>query len=145
MTKEKQVPSVLPELLKMAGTPLALNPLVKPQVEQFWDAQEKLLQEAEAFTRHWFARRHEATKSAMDAAKKATVSANDPTEAMQAMADWQRHSVERIAEDAGEWMDMVARCTGHVVRSEAQVSEEALEEAVRQTKSATKSKSATPV
>ncbi len=31
--------------------------LLGPQIKQFWQAQERILTEAEDFARHWFARR----------------------------------------------------------------------------------------
>ena len=51
--------TALTDLMKQTQAAVTLNPMVRPQIEQFWQAQEKMLQEAQAFTEHWFERRHQ--------------------------------------------------------------------------------------
>lgn len=99
------------------------------QMAQFWKAQERIVSETEAFARHWFARRHEAAKSALEACEQAAA-ANplDASGALEAFREWQAHSAERMAADLREWVDLWARCAGHLVRGEIGASAETLEE-----------------
>ncbi|WP_101067954.1 phasin family protein [Roseovarius salinarum] len=144
--KQTKSDKSISEILRPAQEALSLNPVFGPQVEQFWAAQEKMLDETETFTRHWFERRHEAARTALDAARKASASGtSDPAEAMQAMRDWQQHSMERMTADAREWFDCMARCAGHFVSGEMEASEAAVGTAAKQAGAAAKSKSSTPV
>lgn len=141
-----QAPASFLEIFKSAQGMLPFNAALAPQVEQFWEAQEKMLAEAEAFTRHWFERRHEATRTALEAAQKATSAGNShPAIAMQAMMDWQRHSMERMAEDAREWLDVVSHCASQVAEGEAEAAEQSVKQAVETVKRAEKTSKTTPV
>lgn len=134
------------DIFRQVPALFSVNPMVGPQVEHFWKAQEEMLKEAETFSEHWFARRHAATKTALDAAKEVTANGgSNPALALEAMFDWQRHSMERIAEDFKEWADMCARCAGHVARAEIEGDSEAIEETAKRAAAATKTKHATPV
>lgn len=63
--------------------------------------QARLLNEAEAFSRHWFQRRNDAIETAADALHQMNSNgAAGPAEALRAMADWQRRSLERLGADA---------------------------------------------
>jgi len=137
--------TALTDLMKQTQAAVTLNPMVRPQIEQFWQAQEKMLQEAQAFTEHWFERRHDATKTALKAADHVTNGGSDPSEALKTMSDWQRHSVERVMEDFREWVELCTRCAGHVTTAEVEAEKEGLEKAAKQVKSASKTKHATPV
>ncbi len=141
-----EMPELFSETVKTMQSAMTVNPIVGPQLEQFWNAQEKLLDEAEVFTRHWFERRHQATRTAMEAARKATsTESGTPAEAMKTIADWQRHSLERMVEDAREWMDMATRCSTFISESEAEVVEEAIQEATKTAGKATRSAKSEPV
>jgi len=145
-TEQSGTPEVLSDIIKSAQSMLGMTPVLQPQMEQFWDAQEKMLSEAEGFTRHWFERRHQATRTALDAVKQATSGEkSDPVSAMQTMSDWQKHSVERMTEDAREWFDMMTRCTREVVESELEAADETAKKASEQVARAKKSGAATPV
>lgn len=127
-------------------TAVPSNPLVTPQIEQFWDAQEKLLAETQRFTQHWFERRHEAIRSGLATARAATTAPqNDPGAAMTAMVDWQKQSAERLAEDAKEWFETMSRCAEYVVSTETEVLEDSMKEAADMTRKATKSAKSEPV
>ncbi|MCE8515429.1 phasin family protein [Ruegeria pomeroyi] len=142
----KITPASFTEVLKSMQGPVSMTSLVQPQLEQFWDAQEKLLAESERFTRHWFERRHEAIRTALDAARSATAAdPSNPAEAMETVMDWQRHSVERMVEDAREWFDTVSRCADYVTKTEAEAVEETLGEARDIARKATKSAKSEPV
>ncbi|SDC49277.1 phasin family protein [Ruegeria marina] len=139
-------PEAFADILKSLQAPAPMTTLVSPQMEQFWDAQEKLLSESERFTRHWFERRHEAIRTALDAARTATSSERaDPAKAMEAMLDWQRHSVERLVEDAREWFDTVSRCADYVTKTEAEAVGETIGEAKELTRKATRSAKSEPI
>ncbi len=134
------------DILKSTQSAMSMNPVLAPQIEEFWNAQEQMLNEAEVYTRHWFERRHEATRTALDTARKATTDGNgDPTTAMQAMMEWQRHSVERLAEDAREWFEMVSRCAGQVTEGEVEAVGETIKEATETAKKVGKTSKTTPV
>lgn len=124
----------------------AFNPMIGPQIEHFWEAQEKILDESETFARNWFERRHEATRSAMSAAKGVTrAGSTDPATAARALADWHSRSLERMAEDLRDWFDMCSRCAGHLTRAEIEAGEDALNAAARQAPSARPAGDSVPV
>ncbi|WP_245603017.1 hypothetical protein [Leisingera methylohalidivorans] len=134
------------EALKPLQSTLLFNPMFKPQVEQFWNVQERILDEAELFARHWFERRHEATRTALDAARTAVSGEPlEPAAAMEAFSEWRRHSAERIAEDGREWFGMMSRCASYASKTEAEAVGEAAEEAVKITNKATKPVQSEPV
>ena len=61
----------------------------RPPYRKVLQAQGNALQEAQAFTETWFARRHTATKSALEAAQGITKNGgSDPTELAKGMTDW---------------------------------------------------------
>ena len=116
------------EVLKSMQGMMSLNPTIMPQVEQFWKAQDRLLNEAEEYSRLWFQRRHEAARTAIETARETTSGDKiEPTKAMRQMAEWQRHSIERMVEDTREWFEMVSRCSKHVIETEAEAIGESME------------------
>lgn len=121
---------VFTEILKSMQGMMSVNPVVTPQVEQFWNAQDRFLSEAEEYSRFWFQRRHEAARSALETARETTSGGTiEPVNAMQNMVEWQRHSVERMVEDAREWFEMVSRCAKYVSETEADAIKESMEAA----------------
>ncbi|MCR9147866.1 MAG: hypothetical protein NXH74_11795 [Rhodobacteraceae bacterium] len=137
--------SSLADLVEQARGMMAVNPMLTPRVEQFWQAQDSLLQEAETFSEAWFQRRHEAAQSARDIAHKMNGDATDPSRVMDGIMEWQRHSFERMAEDMQQWVDFCARCAGHMTATELEAEKDGVEEAAKRTKSATKTNHSTPV
>lgn len=133
------------DLMEQARGMLAVNPMITPQMEQFWKAQDGILEEAETYSRAWFERRHEATRSAIDAVRKMNGNGSDPAAALQAMTEWQQHSLQRLVEDAQEWVELCTRCASRVTDAEMEAGKEGLEEVEKRTKSATRSKHSTPV
>lgn len=115
----------------------SMAPALSPAAQTFWEAQEAMLSEAEAFTRHWFERRHAATQSALDTVKDITQNgASDPAAAMQAVTEWQVHSTQRLFEDVKEWAALCSRCATEVAQQEARVVGETMEKAVETAKQA---------
>ena len=124
---------------------LALNPVIGPQMEEYWKAQDRILEETEAFSKAWFERRHAAAQSALEAVRKTNGNGADPSAAMQAMVDWQQGSVRRMAEDMQEWMELCSRCASRVTQAEIDAGKEGAGEAAKRTTSAAKTTKATPV
>ena len=133
------------DLMKQTRSLLAMNPMIAPQMEQFWKAQDRLLDEAETFATHWFERRHEATKTALEAVRKAGGDGSDPSAAMRALVEWQQKSIQRLAADMQDWGDLCSRCAGSVASGATKAQEDAVEEVERTATSATGSADATPV
>ncbi|WP_371059426.1 hypothetical protein [Rhodosalinus sp. 5P4] len=105
----------IPEMMQQVQRAFGSSPLAAPQMEEFWKAQEQLLDEAEAFSRHWFERRHVAARTAMETARELREGgASDPGSAMKAMGDWQAESVQRMVADWQEWLELCQRCAGHM-------------------------------
>ncbi len=140
MTKKKstsEMPENFSNIVKSMQSAITANPLIAPQAEHLGKTQEQLLDTAETFTRSWFQRRHEATRTAMIAARKsAEKERTNPAEAFQTIAEWQRHSMERMVEDAREWLEMVSRCAGIAAVSEIEAAEDVLQEAQKTAKAA---------
>jgi len=129
------------EPMTTMGT-LFTNPVMGPQAQHFWEAQDRMLAEMEKFSSGWFKRRHEAAQSAMRASQKvAAEGVTDPGAAMKAMTDWQAGSMERLAEDAKNCMEMMTRCAGTVASNEA----EAVDETVETAKKSSKTSKSQPV
>lgn len=125
---------------------LFLNPMAVPQITKLLEAQENALREAEEFSEHWFARRHAATKTSLEIARDISKKGSaDPSGVVKDLTDWQRQSIERIAEDFQEWIDLCARCAGHFATAEIEAETEGLQEAAKRTESTVKSRHAMPV
>ena len=124
---------------------LATNPMLAPQMEQFWKAQDEVLEEAENFSKAWFERRHEAAKSALEAVRDVNGNGADPSAAMRSMMDWQQHSLQRMASDMQQWLELCSRCASRMTSAEVEAGKEGAEEVAKRAKSAAKTKHATPV
>lgn len=143
MAKKPNTP--VGSMMDQARALLAANPVMAPQMMQFWQAQDCMLNEVEAFSKAWFARRHAATQSALDALHKADTAGADPAKSMKLAFDWQQHSFQRLAEDMQQWMALCARCTGHVADAEIEAGKEGADHLVSQVAAASGAKHATPV
>lgn len=106
--------SPVAEYIEQARGMMAFNPALAPPMEQFWKAQDRILNDAEAVTKAWFERRHEAARSALDAVRTMNGNGADPAAAMQAMAEWQHGSFKRLAEDVQQWVELCATCAGRM-------------------------------
>lgn len=138
MAHSKSTASPLTDMVQQSQTFLGVNPLISPQTEEFWHAQDQILSESETFAKNWFERRHTATKTALEAVKTITQTApSDPSSAMKVLADWQTHSIERVGEDCRAWLDLCSRCAGHLGSAEIQAGEAGLK-ALAQAKPSTK-------
>jgi hypothetical protein len=100
-------------------------PIAGRPFDHFWQVQDAFLVEGQAFAQRWFARRHEATRSAMQAVRDTLADgAGRPTETAAVLSDWQRHSWERVAEDVRDWADFRAACASAAFRHETETGEE---------------------
>ncbi|MGI1663717.1 hypothetical protein ACRDNQ_15875 [Palleronia sp. KMU-117] len=134
------------DVVKQAQEMVALNPVAAPQMEQFWRAQDRMLDAAEAFSQGWFQRRHEATKAAIGVARTMKGSGGArPDAAARALTEWQRDSVERLAEDFQGWIEFCTRCAGHMSDAQIEVGKEGLESVEKRAGAATGLRHATPV
>lgn len=130
------------DLAKSTQSTLAAAPVAGFQSTHFWQAQDTFLKEFEKFSTAWFKRRHEGTQTAMETSKKIFEdSMGDPAAAMNTLTEWQKHSMERLAEDAKDYADMMSACAASAVSNEFQ----AIEESVDITKRTTKSTKSSPV
>ena len=143
-TKTAQ-PNPVTDFGRQALAALSLNRVAAPQAHQFWEIQEKLLDETEAFSKRWFERRHEAARTALrTSAALFGEGRADIGAAAKAMQDWQAHSAERVADDIRDWFDMCTRCMGHFATGEADAGRETLE-TVAEVAEIARVKHATPV
>lgn len=133
------------DFLEQTRGMMAFNPMLAPQMEHFWRAQDGVLEEAEAFAQAWFRRRHEAARSALELARKMNGNGGDPSAALRGMMDWQQHSFERLAGDMQEWIELCSRCAGRMTAAEVDVAKEGTEEIAKRAKSGAKAKHSTPV
>jgi hypothetical protein len=125
------------EIAKSANSALTALPTGGAQSTHFWKAQDTFLTEFEAFSSAWFKRRHTATRTAIETSKRlAEEAVANPTAAMSILSDWQKHSMERLAEDTKDCMEMMTRCASAAVTNEVEAVEETVESAKRATKAA---------
>ena len=134
----------LPTMVEQAQT-LMMSPLITPQLERLWKAQDEILEESEAFSMAWFARRHEATKTALDAVHGMNGAGATPAAAMRTLAQWQQGSLQRLADDFQQWLGLCARCTGRMTGAEFEAAREGAERVGKRAKSSAAARHATPV
>jgi hypothetical protein len=66
------------EMMRKTQDTVASVSAMTPQMEQFWKAQDGILDEVEDYTRAWFDRRHAATRSAVEAVREVSGNGTDP-------------------------------------------------------------------
>lgn len=141
---DRKIASTATPVKQTEGVP-EFAPVLAPQFAQFWQAQESILTEFEAFSRAWFARRHQATKLALETTREvAGNGALDSSLALRAIAEWNRGSFGRIVEDVQEWMRFCTQCTSHLAEAETQAGPEEPETTGKRTSGAEKPEHATP-
>ncbi|MGB4828472.1 MAG: hypothetical protein WBP18_14600 [Paracoccaceae bacterium] len=115
--------------LNAAQVEFTANPLfLAPQTKYFLQAQERIFDEVEKFSAVWFRRRQEATQSMIDMGRRIVSQGRvDPASAMKEIADWQTHSMQRLAEDAKGCSEMMAKCAGALASNEVKAIEETTE------------------
>jgi hypothetical protein len=132
MANSNDMTSGIFEALKTAQAGFATGPIFGSQGMHFWQAQDQFLKEAEKFSSTWFKRRHDATRAALETSKQLTDGVmGDPAGALKAIADWQSHSMERLAEDVKDCAEMMTHCAGALVSNEVEAMQETAETAKR--------------
>ncbi|MRU14758.1 hypothetical protein FDP25_04855 [Roseovarius sp. A21] len=146
MTASKSSPSSFTDMVRQSQMMFAMVPTGAPQAEHFWDMQDKMLSDSEVFAKHWFERRHTATRTALETAKDiAETGPSNPAAAVKAITDWQAHSMGRIAEDFREWSNLCARCAAHMGRAELEAGEDGLKQVAKSAGSTKRRKDDIPV
>lgn len=133
------------DLMEQMQGMLALNPAIGPRMEEFWKTQDRILEEAEAFSKAWFERRHDAARTALEAVRKANGNGSDPSAAMQAMVEWQQQSFRRMAEDMQEWIELCSHCAARMTQAEIEAGKDGADDTAKRAKSAAGTTKATPV
>lgn len=133
------------DLMEDARSMLAFNPMLASQMEHFWKAQDTLVAAAEAYSRGWFKRRHEATETALEVVHQANGNGGDLGATMRSMADWQQQSFQRLYADTQQWLGLCSSCARSIMNEEMQAGQEALDTAGKQAKAGTAPKHATPL
>lgn len=143
MTRHENMTNAETDALNAAQVEFSANPrFLAPQAKNFFQAQERILDEMGKFSAAWFKRRQDATNAMIKAGRHIISEGRvNPADAMKVITDLQARSIERLTEDAKDYAEMMTRCTGTVVASEI----EAVENTVETAKQVTKSRHATPV
>ena len=146
MAAAKTTKVTTPAIFQQIGKTAPLDLFFGPQLKHFWEAQEQILDETEAYARGWFERRHTAARTALalvrDAAERG---GSDPMVTYRAMMDWQMHSAERLNADMEQWLELCARCANCLSRGEIEAGTESLEGMGEITQQARGARHATPV
>ncbi len=100
---------------------------ILPHVQNFWQAQNAALGEAETFAKRWFERRRMAVQSAIQATDEIARRGTEIGAAQSILQDWQLHSLERMAEDASDWMTLWRNCANFYSASEIDAEAEVIE------------------
>lgn len=143
MTNRENITPSEVDALNAAQVEFSANPrFLAPQAQHFMLAQQRILSQMEKFSSEWFKRRQEATESMIETGKRILSEGRaDPAGAIKEIADWQAHSMERLAEDAKACTEMMTICAGALVSNEV----DAIEETAEAARKATKASKATPV
>jgi len=80
---------------------------------KFWENQQTALEGLKEFADGWFARRHESTQAALDAAKHIGDTAT-PSDVFREYQNWLGRAVELLAEDGKAYQQQVLRAAAHV-------------------------------
>lgn len=114
-----------------------LNPFAAPQMDDFRQTQERVLDRAKEFSSLWVARRRDAADHAMKIAVHMTKSgAFNPAASMRAMCDWQIHSWQRLGEDVRDYAELLTCCADEIVSTKIGEAEDTAEHSKRATETA---------
>src|SRR5215510_3691189 len=76
----------------------AISPTLGDNARRFWEMQDKILDNMQAFSNGWFERRHTGTHSAYETAQR-MCGTNTMVDMIQVYQDWARGAFERIMAD----------------------------------------------
>src|SRR5262245_50831155 len=83
----------------------------RENAQRFWENQDKILDNMQAFSNSWFERRHTGTHSASEAADR-MCSRETIVDLMQVYQDWVRGAFERMMADGLSWQRQVIAASG---------------------------------
>jgi hypothetical protein len=138
---ERQNPPFGPEqFFRTTQQLFAVNPMMSmtsPPLRQIWVTNDKILEEFEELAHAWVERRHEANRTAIEAAKAITDNrSGDMTDAVRIMSDWLTKSMERLSEDAKDNYEFCVKCASHMAGGSVAAGEELAESVTEQTRRA---------
>jgi hypothetical protein len=83
----------------------------RENAHRFWENQDKILNNMQAFSNSWFERRHTGTKSASECSDR-MCGTETMVDLMQAYQDWARGAFERMMADGLAWQQHIIAATG---------------------------------
>lgn len=117
--------NVVEDALNAAQVVLTMNPAIGPQTTHFWTAQGHIMKEAENFSTAWLKRHQAATRATLDTASQVAFDGmKNPAAAIEAVMDWHKQAVARLADDARACTDMMMRCANTAVSNEIEAADE---------------------
>jgi hypothetical protein len=84
-----------------------------PVSVKFWENQETALEGLKEFADGWFARRHDSTQAALEAAKRIGDAAT-PSDVFREYQNWLGRAMELVAEDGKAYQQQMLRAAAHV-------------------------------
>ena len=84
-----------------------------PVSVKFWENQETALEGLKEFADGWFARRHDSTQAALEAAKRIGDAATPP-DVFREYQNWLGRAMELVAEDGKAYQQQMLRAAAHV-------------------------------
>src|SRR5262245_37705836 len=109
---------------------------------RFWENQEKILNNMQAFSNSWFERRHIGTNSASKAADR-MCNPQTIVDLMEAYQDWARGAIERMMADGVAWQQQIITASSSFTSPPLAPSDEkASEQARSETKPSARAKTA---
>ncbi len=143
MTSRENTSSRIEDALNASQVLFSANPLfLPPQSKHFFEAQERILDQVEAFSKAWFQRRQDATQAMIDAGRRiASEGGGDPSLMIKEVTELQSEAMERLKADAKGCTDMFTQCADALARNEM----EAVQETAANTKKATETARSEPV
>jgi hypothetical protein len=101
---------------------------MRENARRFWENQNKILDNMEAFTSNWFKRRHTGTYSAQEAAQR-MCGTESMVDVVQAYQDWAKGAFERLMADGLACHEQIVAATGALTSPPLSPSEKGTEPA----------------
>jgi len=112
---------------------------MRENARRFWENQDKILENMEAFTSNWFKRRHTGTHSAQEAADR-MCGTESMVDVVQAYQDWAKGAFERLMADGLACQEHIVAATGALTSPPLSPSEKGIEPVRPETKVTTRVK-----
>ncbi|HEY9038165.1 MAG TPA: hypothetical protein VIN05_04390 [Roseovarius sp.] len=143
MASHENTTQEIEEALNASQVLFTANPLfLPPQTKHFFEAQERILDQVETFSKAWFRRRQDATQAMIDASKRiASDGSSDPAVIMKEVTELQSGAMARLTADAKDCTEMFTQCANTLAVNEVK----AIEETAEKTKKAGQTAKSPPV